>query len=95
MATEGVDYVPVTTAGLQKLNGLQATAYCRIRYVGNDFARTQRQRTVIEKVAKKAMTLNPATLNNIANAVFPKIATSLDLSEIIELLGGISRLFHW
>ena len=54
------------------------------------FARTQRQRTVIEKVAKKAMTLNPATLNNIANAVFPKIATSLDLSEIIELLGGIT-----
>ena len=53
VATEGVDYIPVTTAGLQKLNGLQATAYCRIRYVGNDFARTQRQRTVIEKVAKK------------------------------------------
>ena len=90
VATAGVDYTPVTTAGLQKLNGLQATAYCRIRYVGNDFARTQRQRTVIEKVAKKAMTLNPATLNNIANAVFPKIATSLDLSEIIELLGGIT-----
>lgn len=90
VATEGVDYIPVTSAGLQKLNGLQATAYCRIRYVGNDFARTQRQRTVIEKVAKKAMTLNPATLNNIANAVFPKIATSLDLSEIIELLGGIT-----
>lgn len=90
VATAGVDYTPVTKAGLQTLNGLQATAYCRIRYVGNDFARTQRQRTVIEKVAKKAMTLNPATLNNIANAVFPKIATSLDLSEIIELLGGIT-----
>ncbi len=88
-AAEG-SYTPVTQAGYQKLNGLQATAYCRIRYVGNDFARTQRQRTVIEKVAKKAMTLNPATLNNIANAVFPKIATSLDLSEIIELLGGIT-----
>lgn len=86
---EGV-YEPVTEAGLQTLNGLQATAYCRIRYVGNDFARTQRQRTVIEKVAKKAMTLNPATLNNIANAVFPKVATSLELSEIVELLGGIT-----
>lgn len=90
VATAGVDYTPVTKSGLQTLNGLQATAYCRIRYVGNDFARTQRQRTVIEKVAKKAMTLNPATLNNIANAVFPKIATSFDLSEIIELLGGIT-----
>ena len=29
-AQEGVDYIPVTHAGLQTLNGLQATAYCRM-----------------------------------------------------------------
>ena len=39
--------VKVTSPGLQTLNGLQATAYCRIRYVGNDFGRTERQRKVI------------------------------------------------
>ena len=90
VATAGVDYVPVKTAGLQKLNGLQATAYARIRYVGDDFERTSRQRTVLTKVAKKAMTLNPATLNKIAEAVFPKIATSLDISEVLSLLSGIA-----
>ena len=90
VATAGVDYIPVEHAGLQKLNGLQATAYARIRYVGNDFERTSRQRTVLTKVAKKAMTLNPATLNKIAEAVFPKIATSLDMSEILSLLSGIA-----
>ncbi len=89
-ATPGVDYTPVTKAGLQTLNGLQATAYCRIRYVGDDFERTQRQRTVIKQIAKKAITLNPNTLNGIAEAVFPKIATSLDLSEILSLLSGIA-----
>ncbi len=91
VAEAGVDYIPVTEPGLQKLNGLQATAYCRIRQVGNDFGRTQRQRTVLEKLAKKALTLNPTTLNGIAEAIFPKTATSLELSEILELLGGIAK----
>ena len=90
VATAGVDYIPVEHAGVQTLNGLQATAYARIRYVGNDFERTSRQRTVLTKVAKKAMTLNPATLNKIAEAVFPKIATSLDISEVLSLLSGIA-----
>ncbi len=75
---------------MQTLNGLQATAYARVRYVGNDMERASRQRTVLTKVAKKAMTLNPATLNKIADAVFPKIMTSLDLSEILELLKDIA-----
>ena len=83
-------YTPVTHAGLQKLNGLQATAYCRIRYVGDDFQRTQRQRTVLTLVAKKAMTLNPATLNKIAESVASEMATSLDMSEILSLLSGIA-----
>lgn len=83
-----VEFTPVTKPGLQTLNGVQATAYCRIRYVGNDFARTQRQRTVIEKLAKKALTLNPATLNKIAESVLPKVYTSLSMGEILELLSG-------
>ena len=91
VATAGVDYTPVKNAGMQTLNGLQATAYCRIRYVGNDFGRTQRQRLVLTEVAKKAVTLNPVKLNNIAEAVFPKISTSLKLDEILSLLGGVAE----
>lgn len=90
-ATEGVDYIPVTSAGLQTLNGLQATAYCRIRYVGDDFQRTQRQRTVLMQIAEKAKKASPAQLNEIANKVFQEIYTSLDLTEILELLGDITR----
>lgn len=91
VAKEGIDYTPVTTAGRQTLNGLQATAYCRIRHVGNDFERTQRQRTVLIAISEKAKKASPAALNEIANTVFKEIYTSLDLSEIMELLGDITK----
>ncbi|MBD5499612.1 MAG: LCP family protein [Lachnospiraceae bacterium] len=91
VAKEGVDYTPVTTAGRQTLNGLQATAYCRIRYVGDDFERTQRQRTVLIAISEKAKKASPAALNDVADKVFKEIYTSLDLSEILELLGDITK----
>ena len=82
VAEEGKDYIPVTTAGPQLLNGLQATAYCRIRYVGDDFMRTQRQRDVLSLVLEKAKTVNPATLNKILDKVLPNVSTSLDLDKM-------------
>ena len=88
-ATEGTDYTAVKSAGRQVLNGLQATAYCRIRYVGNDFMRAERQRAVIQAIVDKAKK-NPSKLPAIAENVFSEVYTSLDLSEIIELLGKIA-----
>ena len=86
-----VEYTPVEHPGLQTLNGLQATAYARIRYTsGGDGARTERQRRVLTQIAKKAMTMNPATLNKIVDDVFGEIATSLTMSEILELLSDIA-----
>lgn len=87
-------YTPVTSTGYQQLDGLQATAYCRIRYTaGDDFKRAERQREVLMAIADKAKTASPATLNSVANAIFDKdeIYTSLDLSEILELLGNIIK----
>ncbi len=90
-ANAGSDYIPVKSAGMQTLNGLQATAYCRIRYVGNDFERTQRQRDVLLACLEKAKKANPATLSKIATDVFEKTYTSLDLEEIIEVLSDINK----
>ncbi len=85
-------YNEVTKTGYQQLNGLQATAYCRIRFTaGDDFKRAERQREVLMAVADKAKTASPATLNTIASDVFNEIYTSLDLTEIIELLGNITK----
>ena len=85
-------YKEVTSTGYQLLTGLQATAYCRIRYTaGDDFKRTERQREVLMAMADKAKTASVSTLNQIASDVFNEIYTSLDLTEIVELLGGISE----
>ncbi len=80
----GGEIIPVTQSGLQTLNGLQATSYCRIRYTaGDDFRRTERQRTVLQEVAKKAKQSDIGTINNIINEVFPMISTSFSTSEML------------
>lgn len=85
-------YTPVTSTGYQLLDGLQATAYCRIRYTaGDDFKRAERQREVLMAIADKAKTASPATLNTIANDVFGEVYTSLDLTEILGLLADITN----
>lgn len=85
-------YTPVSSTGYQLLNGLQATGYCRIRYTaGDDFKRAERQREVLSAVADQAKKANPVQLIEVANNVFEEVYTSLDLSEIADLLGDISK----
>ncbi len=83
------DYVAITEPGVQTLSGYQAVAYCRIRAVGNDFGRTERQRKVLQAILDKAKTLSPSQLNDIADDVFPMVATSLDLDEILSLVANV------
>ena len=86
------EYTPVTEIGDQHLNGLQATAYCRIRYTaGSDFKRTERQREVLKACLDTAKTASPSALLKICNNVFSEVYTSLDLQEILDLLGGITE----
>lgn len=91
-ATEGKDYTAVTKSGPQILNGLQATAYCRIRYVGNDFQRAERQRTVIAKCLEKAKKASPTQLASAYNDISGYVSTSFDFNEdILPLLGDIAK----
>lgn len=74
----------VTKAGVQQLDGVQATTYARIRSTaGGDFTRTERQRLVIEKIAERAQKSDFATLNKIVDEVLPTIKTSFSATEII------------
>ena len=62
------------------LSGLQATAFCRIRYVkftdedgtvyNNDMGRTARQRMIIRKLIEKSKAAGVTELMNVANTVF-------------------------
>ncbi len=85
-----IDYTPVKEPGVQTLNGLQAVAYCRIRQIGNDFQRTERQRTVLMQISEKAKTMSASQLNSIATSAFEEVYTSLELQEILDLLAMIN-----
>ncbi len=86
-------YTPVTSAGYQKLDGIQATAYCRIRYTrGDDFRRAERQRNVLNAIMDTAKTSDFAKLAAAANAVFDgkMVYTSMDLTELLDIAKDIS-----
>ncbi|MCM1174452.1 MAG: LCP family protein [Blautia sp.] len=85
-------YTPVTSPGYQLLDGLQATGYCRVRFIaGGDFTRAEHQRMVLSAVADQAKKASPAALAQIANNVFSEVYTSLDLEEIVELLADVGN----
>ena len=94
----GLDIVPVTSAGMQTLNGLQALSYCRIRYTdaidseheGLDYERTYRQRKVLEQILAKVKTMDVLTINNIINDVMSDVSTSLSTTEILSLAKDIA-----
>ena len=83
------NFIAVTEPGLQTLNGLQATAYCRIRYTaGSDFRRTERQREVINQIVQKAKRHASPQLNKILDDVLPQITTSFSAAEFAEYVQG-------
>ena len=94
----GLEIVPVTSAGMQTLNGLQALSYCRIRYTdaidseheGLDYERTYRQRKVLEQILAKVKTMDVLTINNIINDVMSDVSTSLSTTEILSLAKDIA-----
>lgn len=87
----GRSYKELAQTGMVTLDGIQAVSYCRIRYTaGDDFKRAERQREVIQALADKAKKASPETLDKIANKVFPQTATSLQLTEILDLLKDVA-----
>ncbi len=92
--TEQADgYIPVKETGYQKLNGLQATAYCRIRLTlpGGDFDRAANQREVIMAIEEQAKKTDLATLTTVFNKVVKEVYTSLDEKDLLNLLTNINN----
>lgn len=87
----GVDYTPIKHSGKQLLNGMQATAYCRIRYTkGDDFRRAERQRDVLTAMMEKAKNSSVSSLKEMVTAILPEVETSLGVNEIISVLGSLA-----
>ena len=80
----GVKATELKEPGKQRLNGIQATAYCRIRKIGNDdFERTERQRRVLKELSERLKDAPASKLNTLINTVFPEIATNFTVQELL------------
>lgn len=79
-------------AGKQTLNGVQAVTYARIRKgVGGDYARTERQRYILQQLADRAKGTNLAALNQMIDTVFPQVSTSFTLKDMVRLAAGVMQ----
>lgn len=67
------------------LNGLLALSFCRNRYSGTDYARTQRQRTVLLAVLDKLKKGDAAQFMSVVTAAVDSVETNLNYANILEL----------
>lgn len=75
------DFLP--SGGTFVLNGKQALAYARIRYVGNaDFERTQRQREVLDLMLNKMKHLSPTSIPSILIKALPELSTNMSTGQL-------------
>lgn len=89
------DYLDTSLSGNIHLNGAQALAYCRNRYIGTDFGRTERQRKVLTAVLQKlplAAVTNPA---EIVNGLFGNLTTNLTQVECTQLALSAGKLLTY
>ena len=73
-----------------EMDGVQACAYARIRYTtGDDYKRTERQRTVLTAMVQKAQKANLTTINSLIDELFGDIKTSFSNTELISLAAKV------
>lgn len=89
-SNNGTSNPGITSAGLQTLNGTQASAYSRIRSTaGRDYKRTERQRDVLSSLYAKFKTASISQLTDLMNNILPLVSTNITDSEILSILGKV------
>lgn len=83
---EGTDYLDTSLSGMVHLNGPQALAYCRNRYIGTDFARTERQRKVLSAAMKSAPAALLTNAGELIEGIASNVTTNLTKSEMSGLM---------
>lgn len=78
---KGSDYL--YDGGTYNMNGNQALAYARLRYVGNaDFQRTERQREVISKIIDKVKHSDPLTIDRFMKTTLGDLTTNMSRTDM-------------
>lgn len=79
------DFLDPSLSGNLHLNGPQALAFTRNRYIGTDFGRTERQRKVLSAVIKKLPGAVATNGGELADGLFPNLTTNLREGECFNL----------
>jgi LCP family protein required for cell wall assembly len=87
----GKKFHKVKKAGVQTLDGVQATTYCRIRKTsGGDTGRGNRYKKVVEGVMKK-LAANPGKAKTLSDEVMPQIRTNMSRMQVTTLMARMAR----
>ena len=87
----GIGSTQLKSAGMNHLDGIQAVAYGRLRLMDSDFRRTQRQHLIIELALQKMKSADLATLDNLVKTVFPQIATSASMNDLLAMVANVGH----
>lgn len=85
------DYLDTSLSGNIVLNGPQALAYSRNRYIGTDFGRTERQRKVLTAIIRKLPKAMLTNAEEITEGLFPNLTTNLTEDECKELSLDVAK----
>lgn len=92
---EGTDYLDASRDGEVCLNGPQALAYSRNRYIGTDFGRTERQRKVLAAVIQKAPAALVRSPSKLVEGLLPNLTTNLTKEECFFLSFQAGKFLFW
>ena len=75
----------INEAGVHTLNGYQAIAYARMRYLDNGIYRDQRQRKIISGMFEGVKDLSMSEYPTLINTLLPYVRTNLTVGDMLNL----------
>jgi LCP family protein required for cell wall assembly len=74
------------TTGMNHLDGKAALAYSRIRYIGTDFGRTNRQRTVLVALLEQSRGMSLTKAHSLLENVLGMVTTDMSNRQLLQLV---------
>lgn len=80
----------IAAPGLVNLNGKQALKHSRNRYVGSDFVRAYRQRTILISLLNKIMQKNVDEILALSDSLLVNVTTNMDINKYKSLFKEVA-----
>ena len=97
VAQKPEENIQIKEPGFLHLNGVQAVAYCRIRYTeGWDYKRTERMREVLTTACDKIKKLSLKEMSDLADILLPEVMTNIPKKDLLGFTRlKITKEFGW